>query len=42
MQARTNRNPKKEPVRESLQKCKDAGPCEAEGESPVVVLVRII
>ncbi|XP_064913471.1 dedicator of cytokinesis protein 9 isoform X2 [Columba livia] len=40
MQARTNRNPKKEPVRESPQKCKDAGPCEAEGESPVVVLAK--
>lgn len=42
MQARTNRNPKKERIIESLQQCKDAGPCEVEVESPVVVLVRIV
>lgn len=41
MQARTNRNPKKERVVESPQ-CKDAGPSEVEAESPVAVLVRIV
>ncbi|XP_052641680.1 dedicator of cytokinesis protein 9 isoform X5 [Harpia harpyja] len=40
MQARTNRNPKKELVIESPQQCKDAGPCEVEVESPVVVLAK--
>ncbi|XP_061332259.1 dedicator of cytokinesis protein 9 isoform X4 [Pezoporus flaviventris] len=39
MQARTNRNPKKERVVDSLQ-CKDAGPSEVEAESPVVVLAK--
>lgn len=42
MQARTNRNPKKELTIESPQKGKDAGPCEVEAESPVVVLVRTL
>ncbi|XP_029892504.1 dedicator of cytokinesis protein 9 isoform X6 [Aquila chrysaetos chrysaetos] len=40
MQARTNRNPKKELIIESPQQCKDAGPCEVEVESPVVVLAK--
>ncbi|KAM4684383.1 dedicator of cytokinesis protein 9 isoform 3-T3 [Amazona ochrocephala] len=39
MQARTNRNPKKERVVDSLQ-CKDAGPSEVEAESTVVVLAK--
>ncbi|XP_053916771.1 dedicator of cytokinesis protein 9 isoform X3 [Cuculus canorus] len=37
MQARTNRSLKKELVIESPQQSKDAGPCEVEVESPVVV-----
>ncbi|XP_069734810.1 dedicator of cytokinesis protein 9 isoform X3 [Phaenicophaeus curvirostris] len=37
MQARTNRNPKKELIIESPQQSKDAGPCEVEVESAVVV-----
>ncbi|XP_026708643.1 dedicator of cytokinesis protein 9 isoform X5 [Athene cunicularia] len=40
MQARTNRNPKKELVIESPQQCKDGGPCEVEVESPVVLLAK--
>lgn len=43
MQARTIRSPKKDLVIESPQQRKDAGACEAEGDSPaVVVMVRII
>jgi len=42
MQARTNRNPKKDLIIESPQQRKDAGLCEAEADSPVVVLVRAV
>ncbi|RMC06803.1 hypothetical protein DUI87_16249 [Hirundo rustica rustica] len=40
MQARTNRNPKKELTIESPQKGKDAGPCEVQAEGAVVVLAK--
>ncbi|XP_072204176.1 dedicator of cytokinesis protein 9 isoform X11 [Excalfactoria chinensis] len=40
MQARTNRNPKKDLIIESPQQRKDAGLCEAEADSPVVVLAK--
>ncbi|KAM7064621.1 dedicator of cytokinesis protein 9 isoform 4-T5 [Acridotheres tristis] len=40
MQARTNRNPKKELSVDSPQKGKDAGPCEVQAESPVAVLAK--
>lgn len=42
MQARTNRNPKKELTIDSPQKGKDAGPGEVQAESPVPVLVKIL
>ncbi|XP_048789118.1 dedicator of cytokinesis protein 9 isoform X9 [Lagopus muta] len=40
MQARTIRNPKKDLIIESPQQRKDAGLCEAEADSPVVVLAK--
>ncbi|KAI6078716.1 Dedicator of cytokinesis protein 9 isoform X11 [Aix galericulata] len=39
MQARTIRSPKKDLVIESPQQRKDAGACEAEGDSPAVVVM---